>query len=196
MTTDHERQIAMAMAVDNFAWQVGLLTDDDWRKPTPCDGWSVYDIVDHVVAGEHYVMRVMGGATADEAADGLVGLDASESPAEHRRRLDEASDGALTAFTTDLDQLVNHRVGKITARLFLEYRFIDQLGHTWDIATAAGHQLETDPTLLQLGVDIARAERETLERSPNFATSADDDIDTSDLLSEFVSLIGRRPDAS
>src|SRR3954464_15149551 len=34
---------------------------DDWARPTPCDEWSVRDLVNHVVGGNvRYVMMLAG----------------------------------------------------------------------------------------------------------------------------------------
>ena len=48
-----------------------------------------------------------------------------------------------------------------------------------------------DPEALAVGVEIALAERETLEASPNFATSHHDGIETGDPLMTFLQAIGR-----
>jgi len=196
MATDHQLLIALGLAMDSLAWQVNQLTHDEWDASTPCEGWSVLDIVDHVVAGERFVVKIMSGASLADAVDQLSGLDRELDIDTRLHQLDEAADQALGAFQTDLDRLVDHRVGTITARLFLEYRIIDQIGHAWDIATATGRQLDLDSALVTLGLAIAQRERETLEHSDHFATTAADVIPAGDDLSAFLRILGRHPSES
>lgn len=47
-----DRDTAMALAAEEyarFARLVAGLTDDEWRTPTPCPGWSVRDMVGHTL---------------------------------------------------------------------------------------------------------------------------------------------------
>ena len=103
-----------------------------------------------------------------------------------------ASAVALTAFEGSLERTVEHRVGTITARRMLGFRIIDELGHTWDVATATGQSPNLDTDALAIGTEIALMERTTLERSPNFATSPHDrETPVGDQLTVFLHAIGR-----
>lgn len=47
-----ERDTAMALAAEEyarFARVLGGLSDDDWRAPTPCPGWTVRDMAGHTL---------------------------------------------------------------------------------------------------------------------------------------------------
>ena len=99
---------------------------------------------------------------------------------------------ALDAFGGSLDRTVEHRVGTITARRMLGFRIIDELGHTWEVVTATDQPSNLDPNALTVGVEIAMAERKTLEQSPHFATSPEDGQTASgDPLAMFLQVIGR-----
>ena len=158
----------MAAAMDRFAALVAKLDPQHWDQPTPCVGWSVFDVVDHVVAGDRLTAITLDGASVEVASGAANGLD-TENPHLEEQVADAAA-VALQAFEGSLDRIIDHRVGPVPARRVLGFRIIDQLGHTWDVATATGVPVVLDSDALAVGVDIAVAERATLERSPNFAT--------------------------
>lgn len=172
-----------------FATAVRTVQPDQWDLSTPCTEWSVLDVVDHVVAGERFVVSVMSGATLAKSVIASVGLNPDDSDVVGQ--LTSAAAAALEAFAQPLHQVVEHPVGAIPARLFLQYRIIDQLGHTWDLGQATGASVQLDRALVDLGAQIARAERATLELSKNFATRAGDEVETGDQLTTLMRLMGR-----
>ncbi len=189
MATDDQLRTAMAKTMTGFANVVAALDAEQWDLPSPCAGWSVFDVVDHVVAGERFTVGVLGGASLADAVAAQVGLDPEN--ADVVEQVTTAAAAALGSFEGSLDRIIEHRVGPISARRMLGFRIIDQLGHTWDVATATGQAVALDPMALAIGVDIALAERTTLERSPNFATSPGDETPTGDPLTTFLRAIGR-----
>ena len=50
-----------------FARVLGAVTPQDWASPTPCEGWTVRDLVVHVVGGTVMSVALLGGATSEEA---------------------------------------------------------------------------------------------------------------------------------
>lgn len=189
MTSDDQLREAMAATMRGFAAVVAELEPPHWGQPTPCVGWSVFDVVDHVVAGERFTALTLTGADLAEASAAQVGLD-PEDP-DVVTQVTNAAAEVLVAFDGSLDRIVEHRIGPVPARRVLGFRIIDQLGHTWDVATASGQPVVLDPDALAVGLDVVRVERPTLERSPNFATLADDEVATGDPLTAFLRAIGR-----
>lgn len=179
----------MATTMRGFAAVVAALELRHWDQPTPCTGWSVLDVVDHVVAGERFTAMTLTGASVVEASEAQVGVD-PQNP-DVVAQVKDAAAAVLVAFEGSLDRIIEHRVGPVSARRVLGFRIIDQLGHTWDIATATGQLVDLDPDALAIGVEIALAERTTLERSPNFATLPDESGATGDPLTTFLRAIGR-----
>lgn len=53
--------------------------DDDWRRPTRCEGWTVRDLLAHLAAAETYHLAGIDGSVEDlmdaAAAAGVRGLD-------------------------------------------------------------------------------------------------------------------------
>lgn len=189
MSDDDQLREVMGLAMAGFATAVRAVQSDQWDLPSPCVGWSVRDVVDHVVAGERFVVSVMSGAPLAASVEAAVGLNPDDDDVVGQ--LATAAAAALTAFGEPLDQMVEHPVGLIAARRFLGYRIIDQLGHTWDLAQATNSPIQLDPVAVDLGVEIARAERTTLELSTNFATEPNDDVETGDPVTTLMRLMGR-----
>ncbi|MEM7342122.1 MAG: TIGR03086 family metal-binding protein [Actinomycetota bacterium] len=190
MATDDQLRGAMAKAMEGFAAAVTAVEPHHWERPSPCSEWSVWDVINHVVGGEHFTAAVLGGASLAAAVESQVGLD--PHAADLVSQVVDASAVALAAFEGSLDRTVEHRVGTITARRMLGFRIIDELGHTWDIATAIGQSAILDADALAIGTEIALTERATLERSPNFATSPHDrGTPAGSQLAVFLHTIGR-----
>ena len=51
----------LAAALGGTEQLVGLIGPDAWALPTPCTGWSVRDVVNHLVGGNLLFVRVLGG---------------------------------------------------------------------------------------------------------------------------------------
>jgi uncharacterized protein (TIGR03083 family) len=47
-----------------FEQRLRIIGDDQWAAPTPCDDWSVRDLVNHVVAGSQMYTALLGGCSS------------------------------------------------------------------------------------------------------------------------------------
>lgn len=194
MASDDQLRDAMGKAMTGFAAVVAAVQSEHWDRPSPCSQWSVRDVVDHVVAGERFTVAVMGGASLADAIEQTIGLDPHDTDVDGQ--LTAAAAAALASFDGSLDRMIDHRVGSISGRRMLGFRIIDQLGHTWDVATATDQPVVLDAGALSVGVEIALAERTTLEQSDNFATAPGDRVETGDPLTTFLRALGRAPTGS
>ena len=190
MASDDELRDAMAQAMVGFAAVVAELGDDDFDQPSMCDGWTIRDVVEHVVGGDRFAPIILAGGTLDEAIEAVVGVDhLGDDPA---GAVAEASATTRAAFSGSLDRIVDHPVGQIPARRFIGFRVFDQLGHTWDIAEALGRDVVLDPVALGMALEVADTEREMLTSSTHFAKS-DGDVEIDDPQTTFLHTIGRTP---
>ncbi len=48
---------------------VGSIGPLDWSRPTPCEDWSVRDLLNHLVAGNLWAVELVAGATIEEVGD-------------------------------------------------------------------------------------------------------------------------------
>lgn len=179
----------MGAAMAGFAATVSEVESHQWGSPTPCPGWSVLDIVDHVVAGDRFTALTLEGLSLEAASERTEGVE-RDNP-DVLAQIRSAADSALEAFEGSLDRIIAHRVGPVSARRVLGFRIIDQLGHTWDVATAAGLSSVLDRGALALGVELARSEQATLDRSPNFAAPPREAAPADDAQTTFLRMIGR-----
>ena len=105
--------------------------------PTPCSEWDIRALVVHMIEGSRMALRLLCGATGAEARSVFGASHGPDLGAE----LDAAFADELATFGEPgaLDQTVHHpAAGDIPATVLLEFRTIDYLLHSWDLARAAG----------------------------------------------------------
>lgn len=120
-----------------FGERVAVVSPHDWDRPSPCEGWSVRDLVAHVVEEERFGPPLLAGQSPEEIGDQLSGDLLGDAPLDAWR--DAA--GALRAAITDravLDATVRLPGAAQAGRDFLFELFADHLVHTWDLARAVG----------------------------------------------------------
>jgi haloalkane dehalogenase len=116
-----------------------------WGAPTPCAGWTVRDVVDHLVANNHAQLAALGGP---DVGDDL-------------RRSGEA---VLAAHARPAAADVRFPLGgrQRSARSALAVHFADVLVHGWDLARAVGLPYRFDE-------DLAAAAERVVSAFPDLA---------------------------
>ncbi|MDQ3756954.1 MAG: TIGR03086 family metal-binding protein, partial [Actinomycetota bacterium] len=66
---------ALDRARGEFDKRLRAVRDDQWDDPTPCEGWTVRDLVQHVVGANRFSVRLLDGEPADQAVQAMVGDD-------------------------------------------------------------------------------------------------------------------------
>lgn len=164
------------LAADKWDEVIGQVGDDDWGKATPCDGWTVRDLVDHAM---HWQARGGGVFGADAASDADW---ATLRPALAAALSDPANlEGSAEALGGMPKQAV---AGLITA---------DLLVHSWDLAQAIGADATLpDPAVESTLMGLQRLPEEMLRREGMFGPAVEvaDDASAQDKLIAFV---GRNP---
>ena len=163
------------MAADKWDEVMAQVGDADWDKSTPCDGWTVRELVDHAM----YWQGQGGGVFGAEAAEGdWAGLRASLQA----KLADPAS---MEGVAEQLGGTPKPAVaGLITA---------DLLVHSWDLATAIG----ADATLPEVAAEstlmgLQRLPEEML-RSPNMFGPAVDAGEDASAHARLIGFVGRQP---
>lgn len=130
---------------------VAETTPADLARCTPCDGWTVYDLIAHMTGQQIGFAAAARGSGADLAAwapssrpytDVCVDLLAAfAAPGLHQRGfvLPEIRDG-----------------GTFPAPIAVSFHLVDNVVHAWDLAAALGAPLELDQDLLSAALEIAR----------------------------------------
>jgi len=112
------------------------VASDDWARPTPCDEWSVRDLVNHVVGGNVRYVMILAGEPADAVVrtrdHDWLGSDPLGSFDDAFARVTEsfAEPGILAA-------TVRHpRSGAVTGAQLRLLRVNELTVHAWDLARA------------------------------------------------------------
>ena len=59
--------------VDGWADLVGRVGADQWSLPTPCEDWTVRDLVNHVTGESLWAVPLVDGQTIEEVGDRFDG---------------------------------------------------------------------------------------------------------------------------
>ena len=189
MPSDDELRVAMAGAMAGFADVAGALSEADLDAASMCVGWTIRDVVEHVIGGDRFAAFVLDGGSLPDAIDAVMGVDHLGD--DMVASLADASAGARAAFAGPLDRAVEHPVGTIPARRFISFRVLDQLGHTWDVAHALGRDVVLDSEAVRVAIEIVELEREMLDASEHFVTPPATETDDNDPQTTFLRAIGR-----
>ena len=149
---------------------VGIATDQ-WAMPTPCEGWAVRDLLNHIVAGNLWAAELARGRTIPDVGSSLdgdvVGPDAVAS-------FDTSAEAAAAAFETPgaLEAPCAVSYGPVPGSVYAGHRFLDVLIHGWDLAAATGQPTDLDPQLVDACWDVVRPQLSLLQASGMFGVEA------------------------
>lgn len=186
---------ALDQSIEEFQKRLDLVTDDHWELPTPCEEWSVRDLVNHVFLGTRMTVQLLAGGTRDEviAALGDDLLDQSENVSADFATLAEQMRQGFAA-PAGLEGTVDHPMGEIPRTMFIGFRILDDTAHGWDLARAIGADEELDADLIgYLWADI-QPMAGGLKEIGIFGDSASGDVgEDAPLQQRWLDLLGRRP---
>ena len=129
-------------AQDIFRATVASVGADQWNLATPCEGWSVVDLVDHVIGGNTWVQ-------------GLAGRELAALPENDRAvALEMSADGAHDVFAAEdgLSRMFELPFGTMPGMAFIGLRTNDVFTHAWDLAKATGQSTDLDHELAVEGL--------------------------------------------
>jgi uncharacterized protein (TIGR03086 family) len=135
-------------ASDWFGTVVHTVAAGQWHEPTPCAGWDVRALVNHVVGENRWAVPLFAGKTIADVGDGLDGDLLGEDPVQ--AWIDSAAEacdavdrpGAMTA-------TVHLSFGDFSGEDYANQLFADLLVHGWDLARAIGAAEHLDPELVE-----------------------------------------------
>lgn len=143
-----------------------------WDADTPCDGWSVRELVNHVASGNLWVGELVAGKSIAEVGDRLEGDLLGDAPVE----ITAASCVvAVDAFNGDgaMDAPCAVSYGPVPGSVYCGHRIVDLVGHGWDLATATGQPTDIDPALVSACIEILEPQLEMLAGSGMFGEPSD-----------------------
>ena len=184
---------AHTAAAADFERKMALLEAGKLDAPTPCEGWSVRDLLQHVVGGNVMTTRLLLDGISKEEALAIRDEDVlGDDPIGALKRSNVEADNAFRS--ADLDATVDHPALPMPGTQLLLFRTGDLLAHAWDLARAIG----IDDTLDADVVAHLFAQLEPLgpilAGSGQFGTGPSGDVpDDAPLQTRLLDLTGRRP---
>lgn len=124
------------------------IDDSQLATPSPCEGWSVRDVVNHITGGATmFAVCVEEGSVPDDQLGQLLSGD--NLGADFKGAWRAASERAVAAFESPgaLEKMVTLPFGEMPAGVALNIAVFDVTTHACDLATATGQSI-TDTALL------------------------------------------------
>ena len=206
-TSNRQRYLTALFGLDAVIRRVPTTA---WDSPSPCEGWSARDVVDHNL----FIIRMVRGMAGGQDAvvprtedDGLFpapvdgyslaawlpfttfgpGDDPVAVWSHHFRELATALD-IVDPPTVAVRSLFGHE----TLDEYLAWAFFDPLVHTWDVATATGLPPVVDEDLATEALDYISAHEATLRRPMVLGDPVQ--TNSEDPLERLLAFCGRRLD--
>ena len=173
-------------AVQSADKVIQQINGDQWTAPTPCDDWSVRDVVTHLCSPMAAIrtMAETGRVAAPEPieTDDPIGL------------WNATRDSVLNALNVPgaTSQVGEFWFGESSIDDILVFAAWDQLGHAWDIAVATGRNVAADPEVVETTIGVISANADMLRSGGMMADEIAVDPDAP-AMDRFIGLIGRNP---
>ncbi len=146
---------ALAEQQSELSELLAPLADDDWSRPSRCEGWSVADVVLHLAQTNEMAIGsargsftealatltagVQAAGNVDDGADLMVRHQRGAPPAALRDRWQQSADTLRAALVeTDPHRRVDWVAGQLSARTLTVTRLAETWIHTGDVADAVG----------------------------------------------------------
>ncbi|MBX7268252.1 TIGR03086 family protein [Micromonospora sp. Llam7] len=136
LTETYRRSLA------EFTDRVEQVRPGQWSAPTPCPGWDVRRLVNHVVSEERWSVPLLAGRTIEQVGDRYDGDQLGTDPIEAARAAAAQAELAAT-HPGALDRTVHLSAGETPAKEYLHQLLAEHLVHGWDLSVAIG----VDPTM-------------------------------------------------
>ena len=152
---DDDPRMAFARAVSTARNVIGAVEPDQLDRPTPCDAFSVRDLLGHLTAVLRRVAVIGTGGSPFEVPDQVSDVD-DERWAE---AWTAAAHEVQRVWTDDaLDRSVQVPWRTMSGREALGVYTCEVTVHTWDLARATGQRVAWDPLAVGAGEAAIRRE--------------------------------------
>jgi uncharacterized protein (TIGR03086 family) len=169
---------------------VAAIPADRWQASTPCAGWDVRALVNHLVSGNWWAAKLGAGATIEQVGDRLDGDRLGCDPtAAYAASAEAASDAFHRPGALQAPCAVSY--GPVSGSVYAGHRFIDVLIHGWDLATATGQATALDDDLAEACRKVTEPQIDMLRASGAFGEGRSAAPDAS-AQARLLAMLGRR----
>ena len=154
-------------ALDETRPVVAGITTTQLHLPTPCDGWDVRTLLNHLVSGNLWAAELGTGATIDEVGDRLDGDVLGD---DILAAYDASAKAAAVTFEAPgaLDAPCAVSYGPVPGSVYAGHRFVDILIHGWDLAVATDQDTTLDPVLVEAAHELLLSQADMVRGSEAF----------------------------
>jgi uncharacterized protein (TIGR03086 family) len=182
---------ALTLSGENFETLLDQVDEGDLTLETPCDQWSVAELIWHVARGSDMSVLLVNGGSQDEAKE-LMRTKRGPDVVSKCRRAMRAQFAALSG--ADPDAIAHHPIGDVTVRQLIDFRILDLTLHSWDLARAIGADDVIPGELVEHAYGVLSPLEPFIATIGIFGSgpsgSLDDDASTQ---TKLLDLSGRRP---
>jgi len=136
---------------------VDNIEPDQLDNPSPCVGWTVRDVLNHITGGaETFALCVRDGSIPDEIAGELMTGDRLGD--DYKGSFHRAADAANESFAIPgaMDRIVKMPFGEMPAGMAVDIAIFDVTTHAWDLAKATGQSTDLDPEVAGIAYLVAQ----------------------------------------
>jgi len=180
-------------AVAGFAAELAATPDSDWSKMTKCEGWTVTDLVTHMVGGARGAAAAFRGGSKEDAIAAGAGDVLGADP---RAAFEASVADHIAAYESlvDPETVIHHPAADMPASRLLMFRIGDYLLHTWDLAAGLGRQVTLDPEVCAYVYASLEPMAPVLGQIGMFGQGPSGTVDAgADIQTKVLDISGRRP---
>ncbi len=179
-----------ARALESARRSVAAIGDDQWVLDSDCEGWTVRELVNHIVTGNYWAAELGSGLTIEAVGDRLDGDILGNDPL---RAYDDSAIVAAAVFRAPgaMEAPCAVSYGPVPGAVYCGHRFLDLLIHGWDVATSTGHDTTLDPELVEACFEVLEPQLDMLAASGMFGTTIEVPEDA-DRQTQLLAVLGRR----
>jgi uncharacterized protein (TIGR03086 family) len=175
---------------------VDHVSASDLERPTPCSGWTLRQLLSHMI-GQNYGYATTADGEIHDRAD-FADRPVSDQPAvdyaaSARQVIDAFARRSASAGTIYLPEV---RGGiTLSAPMAIGFNLVDCVTHGWDVAKSLGIAAEFDENALRVALKVAEAVP-TDARTPDDRTPFRPSVPTAStsMLDRVIATLGRSPD--
>ncbi len=186
--TDRSRIIdiidSLEQAFQHAQGVIANVTVGQYNDKTPCDEWTVRDLLQHTIS-------VVAGIGAAASGAPRSSFELGPDPA---LQFHDAATSNLAAWRTPgaLDRMVDGGPGPMPGKVLAGINLLDTATHTWDLATATGQPSALPESVAASALEASRSIISPDVRSGRFGPEVSAPADAS-MTERLVAFLGRQP---